>query len=441
MKEHIDGESNLAVIDPAITEVMDMQNGRILPVNEVIGSDYEKLIQLRSELPILNKDKMPRYICPLCHVAVYLVCRTESRHFFFRHTIEDGRCPAHTKGRLSEAEINARKYNGAKESEAHKQMKEFIEKSLKSDMRFRDIAVEQVWRGQELGKWRKPDISTKFNNETLIAFEIQLSTTFLRVIVERKEFYSKEGALLCWIFKDVEEDKPRLMQDDIFYNNNRNLFSASQETYRISTEQQKFHLQCYYSKPTINESQEIVNTWEKEIVPFEKLILDHEKQRIFFFDYEREKQELVRKYFESCWLKKLSKNLNNNENELEWQKLKLLLKKCDVELPKFFLNLYHLLNILYSVKHGKPIGYRFQKLIQVAHLVEHKHKEFLWTFGEALQSYSRSEQIDREDSSRKWKAKVDNFKPKLKVDEQYKRDESFYELISFLFPELNKKHR
>ncbi len=36
--------------------------------------------------------------------------------------------------------------------------------------------------------------------ELRMAFEIQLSTTFIRVIAERREFYLREGGLLVWLF-------------------------------------------------------------------------------------------------------------------------------------------------------------------------------------------------------------------------------------------------
>jgi competence CoiA-like predicted nuclease len=271
MMKNSDVENNLTVIAPKIVEVIDQISGNILPAEEVIGSDYDRVIKLRSELLTLIKRNEPRYVCPLCHTPVYLVCRHKARHFFFRHKIDDGRCPIDTRHNMSEAEINARKYNGVKESYSHKQMKEIVVDSLKSDEKFKDIAIERVWKSQELGEWKKPDIAATFDEKTRIVFEIQLSTTFLRVIVERKEFYLKEGGLLCWIFKEIKEEYPRLMQDDIFYNNNCNIFIADEETLQVSSEQKQFFLKCCWIEPVI-ENKQIVNTeWKNKIVPFDQL--------------------------------------------------------------------------------------------------------------------------------------------------------------------------
>ncbi|OAD19893.1 hypothetical protein THIOM_004443 [Candidatus Thiomargarita nelsonii] len=446
MIKNTDVENNLTVINPEITEVIDKISGAILPVKEIIGSDYDKVIKLRVELLTFIKRNEPRYICPLCHTPVYLVCRHKTRHFFCRHTIDDGRCTVDTRGNMSEAEINARKYNGAKESEAHKQMKKIIAESLKADGRFKDIAIEQVWKSQEHGEWKKPDVYAIFDDRIRIVFEIQLSTTFLRVIVERKEFYLKEGGLLCWIFKEIKEEYPRLMQDDIFYNNNCNLFLASEETLHVSNKQKRLFLKCCWFEPVI-ENQEIVNTWKNEIVPFDQLTFDHEQQRIFFFDYDCEKhkltQQLARERFEQFWLSNNS-NLDLDEISQELQELIDFFSKHNILLfTQYDLHndgLTSLLNALYSAKYGKPIGYKFRKLIQIAHQMENGHKKYLKIFGWALRIYGRDEQIKREDSSGKWANKVDKFRPLMQSnDEKYQHDGSFDQFISFLFPELAER--
>jgi hypothetical protein len=449
MVKNIDIENNLTVINPEIAEVIDKMSGAILPVKEVIGSDYDRVIKLRSELLTFIKRNEPRYICPLCHTPVYLVCRHETRRFFFRHKIDDGSCTIDTRN-MSEKEINARKYNGAKESEAHKQMKKVIADSLKADGRFSSPEIEQVWKNQKTGEWKIPDVSATFDDKVQIAFEIQLSTTFLRVIVDRKEFYLKDGGLLCWIFKEIKEEYPRLMQDDIFYNNNYNLFIASEETLQISNNQKRLFLKCCWFEPVI-EDKKIINTWQNQIVSFEQLTFDREHQRIFFFDYEREKQKLTqqldRERFEEFWL---SNNLNLYSEDIsqEWQELSASLSKQGISLPNQndINDIYNgggftsLLNALYSAKYGKSIGYKFSKLIQVAHLIEDKYKGYLKIFGWALKQYGRKEQIEGEDSSGKWAEKVKKFKLLMQShDERYQHNKYFDELISFLFPELAER--
>ncbi len=446
--QNCDYENNLAVSDPLIVEVIDTRSGTILSAKEVIGSDYQNLIKLRSDLGSYIKNGEPRYVCSLCHTPVRIVCNGISRLFFFRHELDDGRCTIDTRGNLSEDEINARKYNGVKESEAHKRIKSIVEKSIKIDERFGDPKVEKVWKGKESGKWRKPDVSAIFDDKTRFAFEIQLSTTFLRVILERKAFYLKEGGFLCWIFKDIEEEYPRLMQDDIFVNNNSNMFVASEETLSISNKEKQFFLECHWLEPAID-NQEIVDKWEQKIVPISECTFDQEHQRIFFFDYEHEKQKLTQQFdrerFEEFWLNNASIT-KITENWQGWLAMESILSKHDILLPKKYhlpnphlSGLMPLLNILYSVKHGIPIGYNYEKLIQIAHLTEDKYKKYLRVFGRALILNERGEQIKREDCSGKWAKKVEKFKPLMQShDKTYRHDNSFNKLIFFLFPEFNK---
>jgi hypothetical protein len=97
-------------------------------------------------------------------------------------------CPKKSAAGLGQEIINALKYNGAKESLAHQRIKEIVRQSLLADARFSIPQVEKVWRGMDRKKWRKPDVQTAWNDRRF-AFEIQLSTTYLNVVVERRDFY------------------------------------------------------------------------------------------------------------------------------------------------------------------------------------------------------------------------------------------------------------
>ena len=104
---------NLCVDNPQIDEVFELETGEYYEAKDVIGNDYNKLIQLRMELlEQINKDN-PIYRCPMCHVAVYLACNrhNDDKKFYFKHRVEDGNCPAVTRGSLSKEQIQAIKFN------------------------------------------------------------------------------------------------------------------------------------------------------------------------------------------------------------------------------------------------------------------------------------------------------------------------------------------
>lgn len=150
---------NFSVERPEVGVVLESETGQELPVARVIGTDFAQLMQLRLEVKTSNQEDRAKYLCPECFVPLSLVCRREARRFFFKHTVEDGRCSAVTRGELTQEEINARKYNGAKESLLHRQMKQWLVESLHASGSFTDIVQEKRWTGPVTAAWRKPDVS------------------------------------------------------------------------------------------------------------------------------------------------------------------------------------------------------------------------------------------------------------------------------------------
>src|ERR1039458_9842236 len=102
-------------------------------------------------------------------------------------------------------------------------MKMWVAQCLEADPRFSNVRVEATWRGRLTGEYRRPDVRATLDSRD-VAFEIQLSTTHLNVIAERRYFYLCEGGLLFWIFRAFDADSRRLTHDDVFFNNNRNAF-------------------------------------------------------------------------------------------------------------------------------------------------------------------------------------------------------------------------
>lgn len=273
--------ATFAVIDPEIPVVLDSCTGKELPVQDVIGDDFARLMQLRMEVATSNQEDQAMYLCPECFVPLSLLCRKERRRFWFKHTLEDGRCSAVTRGELTQAEINSRKYNGAKESFLHRQMKQWLIESLQASGRFTEIVPEQRWRGPVTGDWRQPDVSARLG-DLKVAFEVQLSTTYLNVIAERRRFYLREGGLLFWVFARFDDDGRKLTLENVFYNNNQNAFIVSESTRDASRAAGAFLLDCVWAEPGYwNTGQQL----HRERVSFDELTLDPGEQQAFFFDY------------------------------------------------------------------------------------------------------------------------------------------------------------
>lgn len=439
----LENRYSLAVSDPEIPEVQSTETGEIYPAADVIGNDYGYAMGLRMSLRQSIAEGAPRLVCPMCGVPVYLVSLKESRRFFFRHELEDGRCPAHTRGALSEDEINARKYNGAKESRAHIRMKAIVEESLRCYPRFSNILIEAVWKGQDRASWRKPDVQATYNGIP-VAFEIQLSTTFLRVIAERRAFYLQEGGLLVWIFKSFKEDSARLTQDDIFYSNNRNLFLATEDTLNASRAAGKLVLDCHWAVPFL-EGGKVRSRWSGRFVAFDELTIDRRLQRAFLYDYDSAEQalqgtsqdEALRLEFEAFWL---HLDAHGPHNKSAWLSLRSGFADRGIFLPvepRARKGPAFLLNALYSAREGRPVGWRFKKLIEVAHRIAGGHKDLLRSFRHALAVYGRAEQIVAEDREGKWRRKVEAYRPLLMANHpDYAPDQRYDPLVRLLFPEM-----
>lgn len=135
-----------AVADPEIKEVRSTRSGLVLKVQHLIASRrYDRIIHLRNLIRDAIHGGAPRLICAICAVPVYLVSSI-NKSFFFRHTVEDGSCPARTRGPWSQDQIKAMKYHGAQESDAHRRMKTLLERSLRADPGASDIHQEKTWR-------------------------------------------------------------------------------------------------------------------------------------------------------------------------------------------------------------------------------------------------------------------------------------------------------
>ena len=194
-----------------------------------MGSDFDRLMQLRMVVKTSILEDRAKYLCAECFIPVHLCCLRAKRRSFSSTPSRTADAAPSPAANSPQDEIKSRKYNGAKESFLHREMKEWLVDSLHASGKFTEIRQEKRWEGLVTGAWRKPDVSARYGDLKL-AFEVQLSTTFLDVIAERRSFYFKEGGLLFWVFARFDEDGRRLTLEDVFFNNNQNAFIASEST-------------------------------------------------------------------------------------------------------------------------------------------------------------------------------------------------------------------
>lgn len=456
-----------SVENPKIVEVLDMATGSVISAHRAIGDEYDRAIQLRTDLRMGIASGRPRYTCTLCGVGVYLNCMHFERRFYFKHAHEDGSCPIQTRGDLTQDQIDAIRYNGVKESWRHQQMKEWIREGLARDPAFSNIVVEGNWTGSLSGERRRPDVRASYRGMQVV-FEVQLSSTYLNVIAERRVFYLQEGALLVWVFAEFDDQMRKLTQDDVFFNNNQNAFVVSLQTAQASAESGKFMMEVVYRIPLAHsEPSELL----RKFVGFDELALDQAKQQAYFYDYygqlalvqeqeARDLQELeasrkaeferrrrkdrdeARAYFHEQWLDWTS---GRSFDASDWKELVEAFEDIGFYLPNHPSDLPgRILNALYSLKHGYPIGWAYKALIEVAHIMlPGQNREimdpYLNHFWRGARVFGRVEEIQDDDRTGKWERKVKKHRKLLDHGVRPPPgDERYHRLIPFLFPELQK---
>ncbi len=238
---------------------------------------------------------------------------------------------------------------------------------------------------------------------------------------------------------------PRQYQEDIFYNNNDNLFIVDEETCELSKERSAFMLRCRYLVPE-NLDGKIRERWEERIVSFHDLVVDTSKQIAFYFDTrsaldkakeaaKQQNDEQLRRTFEAFWLEKKAQDVTTAEKE--YLHLRLQLSERGISVPEKYTENHFtaLLNILYSAKHGSCVGYSYEKFIQVAHIAHDKYPGYLRYFTAIVQHHGTKKRLLEEDATGKWKERrkkiwdlIQNNDPHVAPDVEHGH------LVALLFP-------
>ena len=201
-------------------------------------------------------------------------------------------------------------------------------------------------------------------------------------------------------------------------------------------------MDCIWAKPTSTTESSAL---QRKLVSFHDLTLDFGNQRAFYFDFEGERKVLetaeleraavLRREFEAFWPSRLQSRVDESG---AWRTLRGKFRRMGLDVPIYPDQLpAQLLNALYSAKKGEPVGWKFHKLVEVAHRIAVAHKPYLMKFRQALAAFDRGAQLIQEDKTGKWHKRVAAYKAAIKDGSQeYAPDSSYDALVALLFPEL-----
>jgi hypothetical protein len=288
-----------------IEEVLDVETGHFINAYQFFESDEKYIWEIRRRLEDAIKGfKDPKLVCFYCKQLLKIKGRpsmkgetTARKTLFFAHLKDSDHCDIKTNNSLSRDEINRIKYNGAKESLAHKQTKNLIGDLLalnqERGLGISNIDIDKYYTAKKItGERRRPDVICQWYKHKLV-FEIQLSTTFLSVIAEREHFYKEEDAFIVWIFKEfnLNEDLQRFTEKDILYTNKQNVFVLDDDAIEQSYKQAQLTLKCFYKKYTRN-GFTVTSGWESAFVTLDILTKDEEEKKLYYYDPEKELKRL-----------------------------------------------------------------------------------------------------------------------------------------------------
>ena len=449
---NLDNRQNLCCENPEVKEVLDLGTGKVLLAQDAIGSDVNGAMRLRRKLAGQHKitdDDQLEVICPYCHKPLRLNCLMSGQRFYFAHIKRENNCPQLEKKNWTKERIEAAKYNGQKESLPHKQMKGDLCRVLEADSRFSDIAVEEVVKGEDPSTWRKPDVRALYNGALRVVFEIQLSTTFLDVVLARRDFYREKGELLVWVFKKFSLRDARMMEFDTFHANNMNAIVLDQKAQEWCQQHGKLGLKCVWVEPK-HEDGQLSHSEYSDIVDFEDLSKSVEDQQSYWFDYngkraivdaelerwrEVERVRNIRESFfdafdptldaddQSKYANKFFPEMNLRSNDIKWR-----------------LNGY--LRMMNAARTGDPTkrggGWGFSNFKNIYDNVYKSHTSLYFLFCCAMKAYSRDETstsiTDRKEEA--WRSVCADGE-----NSKFHHASIYSELTEVLFPEVHEVYK
>lgn len=438
--------------------VLDRETGQCLSLETFLGGgDYGtivngKRVALENDLV---EDRV-RYVCPWCESPMVLRSiptrdRSEER-FYFKHKDATDECRG-IQG-LSADEISARKFAHSKEGAEHKRFKRLVAESLDADPQFSGTLTEARWTDVEGTRWRQPDVQSQWRGKR-VAFEVQLSTTFLHVLAGRMSFYRRNQGLLLWLFRDLNSDQFRLAEDDLFYSNNRNAFRVTEATVSLSQERRQFMLECLWHEPRW-EANAITSVPKSRIVAFDELsfdVGDSGAPRAYFFDYGGTVQMLAQGREAQAQQdaadqdRQLRESMEAAVVTFEragdggptWQALRRRFFRRGFELPLHLLSdpsPFYLLQAAYSAKAGRPVACGLPNLISLANNLFQRHKSALWVFTVLLTHFQQEAVFRANGDITRWKKRRGEYrKGWLDGAPEYAPDRRFDSLLAFLFPD------
>lgn len=238
----------------SIPEVYDVKEEKTINSRDFFSQNENELILWRRNLQEEYLMGHARFICPECKQPVKISGHklARGRVCYFAHFKDSDDCQYKTGTHRTKEEIERLKYSLVQESDRHKRLKSAIASALKGEQS-KSMGVENVECEKRINSdipylnWRRPDIYAEYKGRKYV-FELQLSTTFVSVVVDRDIFYRLNDYNIIWVFNFEDNAEyvnlHNLMCKDIYYANKRNVFIFDADAEERSKEKGELVLKC-----------------------------------------------------------------------------------------------------------------------------------------------------------------------------------------------------
>lgn len=274
----------------SIPEVYDVKEEKTINSRDFFSQNENELILWRRNIQEEYLMGHARFICPECKQPVKISGHklARGRVCYFTHFKDSDDCSYKTGTHRSKEEIERLKYSLVQESDRHKRLKTIIASALNGEQS-KSKGVENVECEKRIKSdipylnWRRPDIYAEYNGRKFV-FELQLSTTFVSVVVDRDIFYRLNDYNIIWVFNFEDNAEyvnlHNLMCKDIYYANKRNVFIFDADAEERSKEKGELVLKCRW----LDENGQWSND---QYVTLDMLQYDEENHKAFVFDADK----------------------------------------------------------------------------------------------------------------------------------------------------------
>jgi hypothetical protein len=247
-----------------LKKAIDVQQLRSITSDELIAMGDDDYFKIRRAATDAWHAKRVHFVCARCEYPVYAPRSPRTLKPLWRHRPgAPTTCEWWTGTPLSVDAVSADQFQGLQESMLHRRVKHAVADMLEADRDTQPGSVVRDLYLAGLDGCRRPDVRATVASRDL-AFEIQLATTQLPIIVAREHFYARARRWLLWLTWDFDAERPmRTSFSDIFYSHAKNLFSLDEEVLAKAAAERRFLLRAFWKDE--------VGSWQSKICGLDDL--------------------------------------------------------------------------------------------------------------------------------------------------------------------------